>query len=1189
MSDKTEYSRLLIKRATETGVIPTIPTGTTLDTFTTTDIFKGELFLNSTDDNLWVRTENGILQILDSGFTSSNSVTGFTYDDSNNLTIHNKGGDTYTANISTMTGLTVNGSFSATTLYGDGSGLTNINTGDIYVTGFTYDDANKLTIVSNSGASLNTYINVMTGLTINGNTNPFQINGTNSKFYYDPTSVGGRFNLSGNTGIPRFDVSIAGYGTRLATGGSVGLRWWNDGTYPGYGKVGDMFMYAGNEAYGLNIINPPGTNQLTRPTEDYIRFYAGQQATGTADIHIQGSGATRGYVGINTETPTDPLTVNGKTKTTNLQVTNGATNGYVLTSDGSGNATWQASTATFSGGSGNCISELYTSSIIGCSPLSIYSDQKISGYTTSGSYKAIDLNSGGDRLKRTITKSSGEYSELDQQLDRLTYTVDDTSGGLFTSTQKINYFELNTTNTTSNDTGFVRYTDGTGIEVGMTDSTSTDYKLELNKVENKLHTTDTLGNTSYVKNFLTGNNIGTENTNTQVNISTDLTGSIINYQDTSSQSYLNVNANNVVSYSTDSLGNYSQRATNQNSVFDTSYDQYSNLGTSLLKANQFQVKLYDPTTSAFTSRIYSENNVGQGQTYMYGLDAVNNRQDSVYLDPAGLGAGTQFISQDLITTGYAQQAFNPTSISMKVDDTINSRGLTMNPGSITVNGGQIDYGADYSSNYGDRSLVDKGYVDSQITNSQFTGGTVTGATQFTNGLSASTISGGTFYGDGSGLTNVSATATKFSVTCRNQSGSNMYKGMIVIVSGSTGNLPTIRLAQANTEATSSRTFGVLEQDINNNASGSVLVIGSIQTLDTRTSAPNPFTTDTLVDGDAVYLSPTNAGYITNVKPSSPNHLVYIGRVIRTSPTNGYIQYQIQNGYELNEIHDVSISGVSNLDILQYDSSTSLWKNTNSPKFTTISAATYQNLPVDVRVTGATYNNSNTFIFTNNTGGTFNVGFNTVSGLTSTGTISSSVISATTYQNLPVDPDTFTTGLTYSNNTLTLSQNQGQPNLTASINTMTGLTINGNLVVTGSTGVNWISGNTSTDMLRITQVGTGNALVVEDSANPDSTPFVINQNGNVAIGTSAGSTDKLRVNGSSSFIGSVDLSGNLTFSTNADIGTSTGIKPTNIYTTNLYGTTISATTYQNLPTDIYSTGGTYSNGTLTVRNLSLIHI
>ena len=38
-------------------------------------------------------------------------------------------------------------------------------------------------------------------------------------------------------------------------------------------------------------------------------------------------------------------------------------------------------------------------------------------------------------------------------------------------------------------------------------------------------------------------------------------------------------------------------------------------------------------------------------------------------------------------------------------------------------------------------------------------------------------------------------------------------------------------------------------------------------------------------------------------------------------------------------------------------------------------------------------------------------------------------------------------------------------------------------------------------LRVTQLGTGNALVVEDSANPDSTPFVIDASGKVGIGTS----------------------------------------------------------------------------------------
>jgi hypothetical protein len=45
----------------------------------------------------------------------------------------------------------------------------------------------------------------------------------------------------------------------------------------------------------------------------------------------------------------------------------------------------------------------------------------------------------------------------------------------------------------------------------------------------------------------------------------------------------------------------------------------------------------------------------------------------------------------------------------------------------------------------------------------------------------------------------------------------------------------------------------------------------------------------------------------------------------------------------------------------------------------------------------------------------------------------------------------------------------------------------------------ISGSSSGDMLRITQTGAGNALVVEDSTNPDSTPFVIDSSGNVGIG------------------------------------------------------------------------------------------
>ena len=92
---------------------------------------------------------------------------------------------------------------------------------------------------------------------------------------------------------------------------------------------------------------------------------------------------------------------------------------------------------------------------------------------------------------------------------------------------------------------------------------------------------------------------------------------------------------------------------------------------------------------------------------------------------------------------------------------------------------------------------------------------------------------------------------------------------------------------------------------------------------------------------------------------------------------------------------------------------------------------------DVYVTGATYSN-NTFTYTNNTGGTFDVNFNSVTGLTSTGTISSSVISATTYQNLPTD--IMVTGGTYSAGTATFTNNTG-----GTFN-VTGFSVSGTLIL-----------------------------------------------------------------------------------------------------------------------------------------------
>jgi hypothetical protein len=68
-----------------------------------------------------------------------------------------------------------------------------------------------------------------------------------------------------------------------------------------------------------------------------------------------------------------------------------------------------------------------------------------------------------------------------------------------------------------------------------------------------------------------------------------------------------------------------------------------------------------------------------------------------------------------------------------------------------------------------------------------------------------------------------------------------------------------------------------------------------------------------------------------------------------------------------------------------------------------------------------------------------------------------------------------------------------------------LSVAGTLSVPGTlqaTGAATVVVNSSSDALRITQTGSGNALLVEDSASPDATPFVITATGNVGVGTGA---------------------------------------------------------------------------------------
>jgi hypothetical protein len=150
---------------------------------------------------------------------------------------------------------------------------------------------------------------------------------------------------------------------------------------------------------------------------------------------------------------------------------------------------------------------------------------------------------------------------------------------------------------------------------------------------------------------------------------------------------------------------------------------------------------------------------------------------------------------------------------------------------------------------------------------------------------------------------------------RNESGTTMTKGTVVYISGVSGNRPLISRALATSEATSAFTIGLVAENISNNANGWVVTTGVISGLNLSAYTA----------GQTLYLSGTVAGEFTSTKPSAPIHLVRVG-IVTKATASGELIVVIQNGFGIQELHDVSIVGVANGDLIQYESSTSLWKN-----------------------------------------------------------------------------------------------------------------------------------------------------------------------------------------------------------------------------------------------------------------------
>ena len=166
----------------------------------------------------------------------------------------------------------------------------------------------------------------------------------------------------------------------------------------------------------------------------------------------------------------------------------------------------------------------------------------------------------------------------------------------------------------------------------------------------------------------------------------------------------------------------------------------------------------------------------------------------------------------------------------------------------------------------------------------------------------------------------------------------------VRITGAQGQRPKVDLAQATTDPLSSETIGLVTETIANNAEGFITTSGLVRGINTTGSLQG----ETWADGDILYLSPTTAGNVTKVKPTAPNHLIVIGYVIHAHATQGTIYVKVDNGYELDELHNVKIATPANNNVLAYTLATDIWENK-----TVESALGFTPVVANSAITGAT--------------------------------------------------------------------------------------------------------------------------------------------------------------------------------------------------------------------------------------------
>lgn len=281
----------------------------------------------------------------------------------------------------------------------------------------------------------------------------------------------------------------------------------------------------------------------------------------------------------------------------------------------------------------------------------------------------------------------------------------------------------------------------------------------------------------------------------------------------------------------------------------------------------------------------------------------------------------------------------------------------------------------------------------------------------------------------------------------NGTGGNVLRSnyQVVKVIGAQGQRLQVGLAQANNDANSADTLGLIAENINNNNSGFIITSGLVENINTTGTLQG----ETWADGNLLYLSPTVAGKITNVKPQAPQHTVIVGFVVYAHQNNGKIFVKVDNGYEIDELHNVKINSPTNGQVLKYNSTTSVWENSTDAAGTGTVTQVNATAGTGISVSGSPITTSGTLTITN-TAPDQTVVLSAGTGISTSGTYPSFTVTNTA-------PDqvvgiTAGTGITKSGTYPNFTITNSAPDQTVSLTAGTGISTSGtypNFTITNS--------------------------------------------------------------------------------------------------------------------------------------------